>query len=384
MIDDLDIAPLRTTDGEIAFINLESARLRSWDRFWPHPERSGIAEATIEYEQLKLQFAGDASALGRLDSLARCFAATDATSARSMLIQAKVASMAHRFADARYYLAKAESAGAPPAEISDLRLTIDQACGENLDSVLDARRKAARNSGRLQDLVSLGALLADLREFAAADQTYIEALRSYQDVSPFPVAWVCFQLGMLWGELAAEPQGARAAQWYRKAIDHLPGYTKARVHLAEIYTSEGALSDAEALLAPALSSGDPEVHWRLSDVLASQGKKAEAEEHMQAARNGFQVLLSEHLLAFADHGAEFYSGGEANYGRALHLARVNVGNRPTLGAYEQAHAIAVESGDGVAAFDLLAAATERWGSTAAFRSSLLAKSPIMHFEGTAA
>ena len=73
-------------------------------------------------------------------------------------------------------------------------------------------------SGQFEDCVALGALLADLGEFDDADQIYRQALREYQDVSPFPVAWVCFQLGMLWGELVPEPQLTRAEQWYRKAI----------------------------------------------------------------------------------------------------------------------------------------------------------------------
>ena len=41
------------------------------------------------------------------------------------------------------------------------------------------------------------------------------------------------------------------------------GPSKARVHLAEIYSSSGRAGDAEALLIPAISSGDPEVRWRL-------------------------------------------------------------------------------------------------------------------------
>ena len=97
----------------------------------------------------------------------------------------------------------------------------------------------------------LGALLADLREFTDADRIYGQALEDYRDVSPFPVAWVCFQLGMLWGELVPEPQTARRRGWYRKAIDCLPSYTKARVHLAEIYSVSGRAGDAEALLVPA-------------------------------------------------------------------------------------------------------------------------------------
>jgi hypothetical protein len=95
---------------------------------------------------------------------------------------------------------------------------------------------------------------------------------------------------------------------------------------------------------------------------------------MQAAQFGFGALLERHLLAFADHGAEFYAGSGNNWRRALELARVNVANRPTLRAFEQAHDIAVKAGDMEAASQIRAAATRRWGSAAAFRSSRLAKS----------
>ena len=128
--------------------------------------------------------------------------------------------------------------GGPREAIERHSLTIDQACGVELDAVLAARRRIATASGRLEDLVPLGAVLADLEHFAEADAVYRQAFHSYDDVSPFPLAWVCFQLGMLWGELVPEPNLNLAALWYRRAIGYLPGYVKARVHLAEIYASQ--------------------------------------------------------------------------------------------------------------------------------------------------
>ncbi len=279
---------LRTTDGEIAVINLESARRRSWNRFVADPLREGVAETVVEQEQLTAQFVGDLQALDRLEVLVRQLTQVEAASARTALVQAQVASMMHRFADARHFLARANVGGAPSADVNRVLLNLDQACGANLGKVLDLRRETVRKCGRTEDLVALGALLADLREFTDADRIYVQALEVYRDVSPFPVAWVCFQLGMLWGELVPEPQTARAARWYRTAIDCLPSYTKARVHLAEIYSSSGRASDAGALLIPVISSGDPEVRWRLADVLTSQKRYAEAEVHMQAARVGFR------------------------------------------------------------------------------------------------
>lgn len=374
----------QTTDGDIAVINLESARLRSWSRFYQDPMREGIAETVVEHEQLSAQFAGDLTALDRLEFLAKQLSQTDAASARTALIQAQVESMKHRFAEARHHLEQAEIRGAQEAEVNRLRLSLDQACGTNLDRVLDERRETVRRSGGIEDQVALAGLLADLREFSDADRTYGQALRNYRDVSPFPVAWVCFQLGVLWGELVPEPQTNRASQWYERALERLPGYTKARVHLAEIYSSSGRAADAESVLIPALSSGDPEVLWRLADAMAIQGKTADAEAQMQAARSEFNSLLERHPLAFADHGAEFYAGSGNDFRRALELALVNVTNRPTLRALEQAHEIAVSAGDSNAAVSLLGKAIERWGDTAGFKSSPLAARRLASQEGAAA
>ena len=185
------------------------------------------------------------------------------------------------------------------------------------------------------------ALLADLERFAEADGIYRQAFYSYDDISPFPLAWICFQLGLLWGELVPLPDPNHAALWYRRAIGYLPGYVKARVHLAEIYAGQGQTSEAEAVLLPALSSGDPEVRWRLADVLIAQGRFEEAETQLEAARSGFDELLARHLLAFADHAAEFYAGSGNDRQRALELARANAANRPTRRALKQADAMAL-------------------------------------------
>jgi tetratricopeptide (TPR) repeat protein len=358
-IAELDCAITPTTDGEIAIINLESARQRSWARLFADPTWDGGAETVVEHEQLTLQFVGDVSALDRVEALAARLNQIDAASARMALIQAQVASMAHRFSDARHYLAQAEIGGAPTADVDRLRLNIDQACGSNLDSVLDARRRFATETNGLEDFVALGSLLADLRDFDAADRAYKEALQAFRDVSPFPVARVCFQLGVLWGELVPEPELSRAAQWYRQAISFLPMYAKACVHLAEIYSSEGRLGEAESLLRRVIAIGDPEVDWRLADVLAARCEFEEAEARMKAAHSGFESLLERHLLAFADHGAEFYAGSGGDLRRALELARVNADNRPTLRALEHAYIIAISADDAAAAFEFLSAATRR-------------------------
>jgi tetratricopeptide (TPR) repeat protein len=365
-----DLGP--ATAGEIAVINLESARENAWSRFWRAPQQPGVAEYIVEQEGLALGFLGDLGALDRLETLVQQLAHAEGETMRTAVIQTQVASMAHRFAEARDHLTQAQLRGAPVATVKRLTLGIDQACGTRLPEVLAARRQIAAETRQLEDLVPLGALLADLWEFDEADQVYCSALREYQDVSPFALAWVCFQLGVLWGELVPEQQSGRAARWYEKAVAYLPAYVKARVHLAEIYLSRGRAAEAEALLIPALSSGDPEVSWRLGDALLASGKAAEAAEQIDAARIGFERLLEQHLLAFADHGAEFYSGSGNNADRAYELASVNVSNRPTLRAFEQAHSTALGAANLRAALEIRGAAARHWGAIAAFQQSLLA------------
>ena len=208
---------------------------------------------------------------------------------RTMMIRARIASTLHRFSDERLYLAQANLGGAPYEDTKRISLSVDQACGTNLDEVLDERRRIVTGSGQFEDRVALGALLADLGEFDDADQTCRQALRAYQDVSAFPVAWVSFQLGMLWGELVPEPQLTRAEHWYRKAIVSLPCYVRARVHLAEICLDTGRASDAETMAAGTVQR-DPEASWRLADVLNAQGRSDEAAAQLEAAESGFEKL----------------------------------------------------------------------------------------------
>ena len=364
------------TSGDIAVNNLESARQYSWTRFWEAPQAPGIAEYIVEQEQLVAQFLGELGALDRLEILARELTRVDKESERTALINAQIASMTHRFAEARTHLAQVQSPGPLATAAHRLSLSIDQACGVRLEYLLGARRCMAAGSRHLEDLMPLGALLADMGGFDEADRIYRRALREYCGVSPFAVAWACFQLGVLWGELVPEVQWDRAMLWYRRAIEYLPCYVRARVHLAEIYSRCGRLKEAEELLSPAVPCGDPEVLWRLADVLFAMGRFGDAEIHTEAARSEFELLLGKHLLAFADHGAEFYFSGGYDVQRAFELASINLANRPTLRAYEQAYATAVDAGRTDASSEILAAAEKCWGGTLAFRVSPLSRGRV--------
>lgn len=361
MADDLLELP-RATAGELAVNNLNSSLARAWEvsRHWP--ERPAGIERIVDEEQIRVQFLGDVTALDRLSALAAEQVRRHPDLPATYLAAAQVASMTHRFADARMHLEAAKACGAPAELARRALLSIKQAQGQDLSEVLEARRQMAETSLEIQEQVAMGALLADLGRLEDAERSYRRAVQNYKGASPFPLAWVCFQLGLLWGELVPEPDLGRAAAWYERAIEYLPAYAGARVHLAEICLESGNSEAAESLLTPVVASGDPEVRWRLSQVMAALGRFDEADEQCEAARAAFEDLLSRHVLAFADHAAEFYLNSGADPVRALVLARLNLDNRPTFRAFELAHTAAIRAGEEGLAAELMAQAQTKFGS----------------------
>src|SRR5215471_14036707 len=103
---------LALTDGDIAVVNLQSARQRSWNRFWRAPEQPQIAELIVEQEQLTAQFIGDLVAFDRLEMLANEVTRAQPDTWRAALISGQVACATHRFAEARLALTQARQAGA--------------------------------------------------------------------------------------------------------------------------------------------------------------------------------------------------------------------------------------------------------------------------------
>lgn len=362
---------VQATDGAIAVVNLQSSLDRAWSRFWQVPLHPGRAECVVELELLNAQFLGELGAYERIEELAAHLSRMDPGSARTALIEAQVASSTHRFEDARRCLTRAASLGTSQDEIKRRALSIEQACGHGLDAVLKERRRLVSENATLEAQVPLGALLAESGEFDEADEVYREALAAYRDVSPFAPAWVCFQLGFLWGEQVASPEPDRAIEWYRAAIEYLPGYVKARVHLSELLLDQGHVLEAEGVLLPAMSSNDPEVYWRLADVAAAMGRQAQARFCLETATEGFERLLAAHPLAFADHAAEFFRASGNDVLRAFELAKLDLANRPTLRAFETAHAASLEAGQHQEADLLRAAARRQWASLPAFRWSPL-------------
>jgi hypothetical protein len=84
---ELDFPHPSATDGEIAAINLESARRGAWARFAQDARLPGDAEAVVEKQLLAAQFLGDLDALDHLEKLASQLSPVDGSS-RAALVQA--------------------------------------------------------------------------------------------------------------------------------------------------------------------------------------------------------------------------------------------------------------------------------------------------------
>src|SRR5262249_47828021 len=221
---------------------------------------------------------------------------------------------------------------------------------------------------------------ADRGEIEAAEALFIKAQHAYRDVSPFPVAWLYVQQGLMW---MREDNLERARDLFEAAYTRLPAYAAAQGNLAEVeaalgrherslallrtWMQEGSLARAWALSEVASSqlsgstapqhrteaaaalgrderaitllrprannSDDPEYAGQLARLLSEVGQAEEARYWREMAATRYDNLLARHPEAFVDHAAEFWltAGGDPHKG--LLLAEKNLGIRQTPRAY---------------------------------------------------
>ena len=95
--------PLATA-GDIAVVNLESSRERSWHVLSTWPDRRGTVKRIVEEEQHLVQYLGDATALDRLVTLSSSLCGNCSHSVECQVIAAQLASMRRCFSDAKMHL----------------------------------------------------------------------------------------------------------------------------------------------------------------------------------------------------------------------------------------------------------------------------------------
>jgi len=231
----------------------------------------------------------------------------------------------------------------------------------------------------LEHLGLLANAEAALGEFDAADEHYQAALDTLHDVSPFPVAQLSFQRGVMWAEQAHRPE--RALAFYAEAVRRFPEYVVANVHLAELEAATGRRDAAIERLRPLaersrLPGHDPEPLGALAELLlARDPNDGAAAPLIEGARQGYEGLLAGNRTAFLDHAAEFFGGPGGDKPRALELARENLALRRTPRAYGLAIESAFGAGDTAAACGWMAEASGVRGQSPALAALLEHEGP---------
>jgi len=322
---------LRTTDGTIALDNLQ-AQIESEQRLATYgpltvKQRAGIA-ALIS---MRGQFLGSITDYEQAEALANDLVRDAPNDGRAVLARAQARSTFHRFAAALADLDAAERLGVHGPPVESLRAGIYQAMGR-YDEALAIRQPAAAARPDIETLAAEATLRADRGEIDAAERLFTEAPRHYRDVSPFPLAWLYFQQGLMWMR-----EGAlnRAGALFEAAHTRLPAYAAAQGHLAEVEAALGRRERAVALLRPlAQRAEDPDYAAQLARILGDAGDAAEARRWRDVAAARYDDLIRRHPEAFADHAAEFWLAAGNDAQRALALAQRNLEVRPTPRAFE--------------------------------------------------
>jgi hypothetical protein len=308
-----------TTSGAIALANLDHLIA----------QRAGAqsdGEAADELWLMRARYLADYAALERG---AAC-ADAPASDVPSLLRRARARAAVHRFAAALADLDAAAQLGADAATLFRLRAPIRIAQGAADEVIAPLEAAAAREPG-FAGAGALAIAYAGAGRFADADREFQAALDALDTTSPFPYAWLSFARGTMWAEQAGD--AARGARHLRRALDYLPQFVAANLHLAEIEARRGAAAAASTRLERVAERDDPEVLALLGRLHATTDPARGARE-IERARVRFESLLARQPLAFADHAAEFYLGAGADPERAWRLAMANFAERKTPRARE--------------------------------------------------
>ena len=268
---------------------------------------------------LRAQTLGTLADLDTALRVAQTFVAQAPKDPTSHQVLARALAALHEFAAAEQALQQALKVGADASTVMAARASMLIAVG---------RYQEAQNLLSPDDVSPAGltvrAVVADaLGDTERANTLFSQARAQFQDVSPFTLAWMDFERARV-----AERRDNRndAIYWLTEALDALPQYAHAAIHLAGYESSTITLKRLDALDP---RCDDPEVLAERAEALRRIGQTEQATKTIALAKTRFEQLLQTHPRAFADHAANFYLGIGADLARALPLARSNAAERPT-------------------------------------------------------
>jgi len=344
-----------TTDGALALHNLSSqldGQLAVAAKA-AAPDPLANAVALLELRgQLTGSIADYEHALVLAEQLVKKFPER----AMSWVTHAQAVSTFHRFDEALADYAHAEKLGTHTVELVGAREDIAASRGED-DRALAYREKMAKELPGLTTFSALAMTAGERGDLTRARALFADAQDSYRNISPFAVARLYWENGMVEERIGSKQQ-ARAL--FEASHERLPCFVEASSHLADLLDAAGERDRAIALMREVIkTSDDPEFVAQLSELLRKAGKSDEATALRKQAADRYEALIKKYPLAFADHMARFLllPGGDAK--RALSFAQMNLKNRATVEAQELAIESAVAAGDSAFACKVADALTGR-------------------------
>jgi tetratricopeptide (TPR) repeat protein len=320
-----------TTSGVLAVVNLQ-AQIDGLEREAAAERLLVVRKAElIELLTLRGHVLGRIADYELADESAEHLTRDAPDNGEAFLARARARATFHRFTNALTDLDRAQQLGAEPAVVDAERAAVLQAIGR-YDDALATYRAAAERRADFHSIGALAVLHAERGEVAVAERLFGESRERFRGVSPFPLARLDFQRGLMW---LAQANLHRARIWFSAAHRRLPQCAPAQGHLAEV---EAALGEPDAaidrMLPLTISSDDPDYTAALARILNEAGRPKEADEWRARAAARYDDLLARHEEAFADHAAEFWLEAGAEPVRALSLARRNLEVRQTPRAHE--------------------------------------------------
>ena len=315
-----------TTHGVIALLNLES-QIYDLEQDVRLGEASTAGRAALtELVALRGLIVGRIAEYERAERIAERLVREAASDPVAFLARARMRALFHRFAEALNDLDCAERFSLDAETANGERAGIFQALGRYKEARA-VREEAARRRPSFETLGALAGLSGEQGDIDAAERLYEDSVHRYHGVSPFPLALLDFQRGLMWMHKGRLEE---ARSWFDTALHRVPAFVPAQGHLAEVEAQLGEIEAAIALLEPlAFSSDDPDYAGQLARILADVGRNDESRFWRQVAATRYDELVAAHPGAFADHAAEFWLAAGADPMKALALARLNFDVRKT-------------------------------------------------------
>jgi tetratricopeptide (TPR) repeat protein len=318
--------PLPLTAGSIALLNLQ-AQIDGLEGCDTPAEAAALIDLLI----LRGQILGRISDYERAAQLADRQVGAATTDAAAYMARARTRAVFHRFPEALDDLDHADRRSPHDTGAKRERAAILQALGR-FDEALSAYSAVIEGVGQFERAAALTGLWAERGEADTAQRFYFDSLLSYRGISPFPVAQLDFQLGVMWMRRARLEE---ARMCFEAAIARVPAYAAAQGHLAEVEADLGNPEAALTRLYPlAVASDDPDYAAQLARILGEMGRNDEAGGWCRLAANRYHELTAAHCEAFADHAGEFWLGPGNDLQEGLRLAKLNVRVRKTPRAHE--------------------------------------------------